>query len=73
MGAVFAEELSTCASRRSVSSRSARSLRRSNQLTLEAHCSPGADLRFEGHPEKRTLLETAVDVVVCDGFTKTSR
>ena len=41
-----------------------------NQLTLEAHALlAGADLRFEGNTEGRTLLETAADVVVCDGFT----
>jgi phosphate acyltransferase len=70
MGAVFAEELLD------VREPSVRLLsigeeaEKGNQLTLEAHALlAGADLRFEGNTEGRTLLETAADVVVCDGFT----
>jgi len=41
-----------------------------NLLTLEAHALlEGADLRFVGNTEGRTLLEGETDVVVCDGFT----
>ncbi|HET9938549.1 MAG TPA: phosphate acyltransferase PlsX [Gaiella sp.] len=70
MGAVFAEELLD------VREPSVRLLsigeepEKGNQLTLEAHALLAeADLRFEGNTEGRTLLETAADVVVCDGFT----
>jgi glycerol-3-phosphate acyltransferase PlsX len=70
MGAVFAEELLD------VEEPSVRLLsigeepEKGNQLTLEAHALlSAADLRFEGNTEGRTLLETAADVVVCDGFT----
>ena len=41
-----------------------------NQLTLEAHSLLAeSGLRFEGNVEGRTILEGAVDVTVCDGFT----
>jgi len=41
-----------------------------NQLTLEAYeLLEETDVRFEGMIEGRALLETAADVVVCDGFT----
>jgi glycerol-3-phosphate acyltransferase PlsX len=70
MGAVFAEELLD------VREPSVRLLsigeepEKGNQLTLEAHALlAGADLRFEGNSEGRMLLETAADVIVCDGFT----
>jgi phosphate acyltransferase len=70
MGSVFAEELLD------VREPSVRLLsigeepEKGNQLTLEAHAQLArADLRFEGNTEGRTLLETAADVVVCDGFT----
>jgi glycerol-3-phosphate acyltransferase PlsX len=70
MGAVFAEEIL------GVPSPSVRLLsigeeaEKGNQLTLEAHeLLTGADLRFEGNTEGRTLLEGEADVVVADGFT----
>jgi glycerol-3-phosphate acyltransferase PlsX len=70
MGVVFAEEILE------VRDPSVRLLsigeepEKGNQLTLEAHALlEGADLRFDGNMEGRTLLEGEVDVVVCDGFT----
>jgi glycerol-3-phosphate acyltransferase PlsX len=70
MGVVFAEELLD------VRDPSVRLLsigeepEKGNQLTLEAHALlVGAELRFEGNTEGRSLLEGEADVVVCDGFT----
>ncbi len=70
MGVVFAEELLD------VREPAVRLLsigeepEKGNQLTLEAHALlAGADLRFEGNTEGRSLLEGEADVVVCDGFT----
>ena len=70
MGAVFAEEILDIP-RPSVRLLSiGEEPEKGNQLTLEAHALlADADLRFEGNTEGRTLLETAADVVVCDGFT----
>lgn len=70
MGAVFAEEIL------GVQRPSVRLLsigeepEKGNQLTLDAHeLLVGADIRFEGNTEGRTLLEGEADVVVADGFT----
>jgi glycerol-3-phosphate acyltransferase PlsX len=70
MGSVFAEEIL------GVPSPSVRLLsigeepEKGNQLTLDAHeLLAGADVRFEGNTEGRTLLDGEADVVVADGFT----
>jgi glycerol-3-phosphate acyltransferase PlsX len=70
MGVVFAEELLD------VRDPTVRLLsigeepEKGNQLTLEAHALlEGADVRFDGNTEGRSLLEGEADVVVCDGFT----
>jgi glycerol-3-phosphate acyltransferase PlsX len=70
MGALFAEEMLD------VRDPSVRLLsigeeaEKGNQLTLEAHALlAGAELRFDGNAEGRSLLEGDADVVVCDGFT----
>jgi glycerol-3-phosphate acyltransferase PlsX len=70
MGAVFAEEILGVA-RPSVRLLSiGEEPEKGNQLTLDAHeLLAGADLRFEGNTEGRTLLEGEADVVVADGFT----
>jgi phosphate acyltransferase len=70
MGAIFAETILELARPEVRLLSIGEEPEKGNQLTLEAHALlAGADLRFEGNTEGRTLLETAADVVVCDGFT----
>ena len=70
MGAIFSHEMLEVANPEIRLLSIGEEPEKGNQLTLEAHALlAGADLRFEGNTEGRTLLETAADVVVCDGFT----
>ena len=70
MGCVFAEEVLGIARPEVRLLSIGEEPEKGNQLTLEAHeLLRGADLRFGGNTEGRTLLEGEADVIVADGFT----
>ncbi|HEU0336978.1 MAG TPA: phosphate acyltransferase PlsX [Gaiellaceae bacterium] len=70
MGSVFAEEILEVREPEVRLLSIGEEPEKGNQLTLEAHeLLASSPLRFAGNVEGRALLESAGDVVVCDGFT----
>ena len=70
MGSVFAEEILEVRAPEVRLLSIGEEPEKGNQLTLEAHeLLASSPLRFAGNVEGRALLESAGDVVVCDGFT----
>jgi phosphate acyltransferase len=70
MGSVFAEEILEVREPEVRLLSIGEEPEKGNQLTLDAHeLLASSPLRFAGNVEGRALLDSAGDVVVCDGFT----